>query len=479
VETVKNARRLAAVSDAGAEAGLFPFQTLADALALEPDLHTAEADPQADLETLEALADWCVRFSPAVAIDVPDGLILDVDGAAGLWGGEQGLLDDLVRRLDKAGIAARAAIADTVGAAWGLARYGDGRTVASGAQTRALLESLPIEALRLQTADAEALIVLGIVTVGGLDAMPRGELTRRFGPQVRLRLDQALGTAEEAIHFRRPPSPFFERLAFFEPISAPEDLARVSFDIVTALCARLTAAMSAARRFEMGFHRVDGRVEILGVGTALASRNAKRIAKLFAPKLETVDPGFGVEAVTLRADRVERSAERQIELANGLDTDLSGSGLNEDGPEALIDRLANRLGEARVWRPSPHESWLPERAVVRIAPLAAPEKTWPPDRPRPVRLLRRPEPIEVIAKVPDDPPVTFRWRGRTHRVRRAEGPERLAQEWWRKPQAEVAVEKVRDYYRVEDAEGRRFWIFRAGLYVGESLPRWWLHGLFA
>jgi protein ImuB len=472
VETVKSARRLAAVSEAAHAAGLYPFQTVADALALEPGLATFEADPEADLKALSGLADWCVRFSPAVALDPPDGLLLDIEGCAGLWGGEQAMLDDLALRLGRAGVPARAAVADTTGAAWALARFGGGRTVAPKGSIRTLIEPLPIEALRLEPAAAETLIVLGIITVGALMALPRAELTRRFGPWVRLRLDQALGEVEEALVFRRPAPPFFERLAFAEPISTPEDLARVSFDVTALLCRRLDAAGSGARRFELAFHRLDGRAEILRVGTALASRDARRIARLFAPKLETVDPGFGVEAVTLAADRVERVAEKQIAFA--AETDAA----NDDDAEALVDRLSNRLGEARVWRPSSHESWLPERAVTRVAPLAAAQRAWPRDRPRPVRLFRRPEPIEALAEVPDNPPALFRWRGRVHRVRRAEGPERLAQEWWRAPEDETGPDKVRDYYRVEDAEGRRFWIFRAGLYGPGAPPRWWLHGLF-
>ncbi|HWE46459.1 MAG TPA: DNA polymerase Y family protein [Caulobacteraceae bacterium] len=481
VETVKNARRLSAVSDAASKAGLYPFQTVADALALEPDLVTEDADPVADLAALEALADWCVRFSPAVAVDAPDGLILDIEGGEGLWGGEQAMLDDLVLRFARAGIPACAAVADTIGCAWALARFGAGRSVVPSGAQRQWLQPLPIESLRLDDSDAETLVTLGVTTVGGLLNLPRAELTRRFGPGVRLRLDQALGDAEEALTYRRAPAPFFERLAFFEPISAPEDLARVTADVCVAMSRRLGGALSGAQRFELGFHRVDGRVEIARVGTAVASRDAKRIAKLFAPKLETIDPGFGVEAVTLSADHVERIADPQGAFAvaddgQAFDGNTFERG-GEDGVEALVDRLMNRLGEAGVWRPAPRETWVPERAVARVAPLTIPQTAWPADRPRPVRLFHRPEPIEALAEVPDNPPVSFRWRGQTHRVRRAEGPERLAQEWWRCD--DVGVDKVRDYYRVEDAEGRRFWIFRAGLYAEDKTPRWWLHGLFA
>ncbi len=450
---------------------------LADALALEPRLAMADADPEADQAALEALADWCVRFSPAVALDPPEGLILDVTGAQGLWGGEQALAEDFAARLEHNGIAARVGLAASIGAAWALSRYGEDETTVAPpeADLRTWLAPLPLAALRLEPDAVHALARLGIANVGALMALPRGELTRRFGPVMVLRLDQALGAAEEVLTWRRPPPAFFERLAFFEPIGAPEDMVQAASDILHAMAVRLAAAGRGGRRFELDFHRVDGRTLSLSIGTARPSRDPKRLAKLFAGRIETVDPGFGIEAVTLSVDRVEGLAERQGSLTDEIDPDAAG-----DGPEALVDRLVNRLGEERVWRPAPFESWLPERAVTRAAPLAAPAlETWPAGRPRPIRLFRRPEPIEAMALVPDDPPLQFRWRGSLHRVKRAEGPERLAQEWWRRADQAPAVDKVRDYYRVEDATGRRFWIFRAGLYAPDVAPRWFLHGLFA
>lgn len=479
VETVKNARRIQAADEAALALGLRPGQTLADALALESRLAIAEADPAEDLRALEVLADWCVRFSPAVAVDEPDGLILEVSGSVGLWASEQALLDDLTLRFARAGIPVQAAIAETVGAAWAVTRWGGAQTprVLVAADTAQTLAALPIEALRLPPEACDDLVKLGLTLIGQLMAMPRAELARRFGPGVRLRLDQALGEAEEALRWRRAPPPFFARLSFVEPISAPEDLQRVAHDAVAAISAKLAAVGRGGRRFTLAFHRVDGRAETLTIGTALPSRDVKRIAKLFLPKLETVDPGFGIEAATILAERDEPLAERQIALSDRRDPDAMG-----EGPEALVDRLVNRLGEDRVWRPSPVESWLPERAVAKAAPLGAPAaEAWPPDRPRPIRLFRRPEPIEATALIPDDPPVQFRWRGRSHKVRRAEGPERLAQEWWKKPADPGRADpvRVRDYYRVEDAEGRRFWIFRLGLYAPGQTPRWFLHGLFA
>ena len=306
-------------------------------------------------------------------------------------------------------------------------------------------------------------------------AIPRGPFARRFGRAALTRLDQALGREAEALTFRRPPTPWFARLAFAEPISAPQDMARVTADVTASLCARLETEGQGARRFEIAFHRVDGQALPLSIGLSLPGRDPARIAKLFAPKLETVDPGFGIEVVTIMAYAVEPISGRQARLDKAREATV------EEGLGPLIDRLTNRLGEDRVWRAVAVESHVPELSVGRARPLAKPSETKPWDRetPRPTRLFRRPEPVEdVIALTPDDPPIQFRWRGQLHRVRRAEGPERIGEEWWKGAIEDVQVGHVRDYYRVEDAEGARFWLFRAGLYDAKDGPKWWLHGLF-
>jgi protein ImuB len=472
IATERGVRRLYAVDEGAVALGLYAGQKATDAMALVPQLAAADADPAGDRAALEALVLWCVRFSPAVAADPPDGLFLDVTGVAHLWGGERAMLDDLLDRLAGQGIPARGAIAGSAGAAWALARCGEDRTVAPPHAEAELLAPLPITGLRLEPETAAQLLRLGLARIGQLAALPRDQLARRFGQWVLTRLDQALAKAEEALVFQRPASPWFARLAFAEPISAPEDLARANRDIAGQLCARLTAEGRAARRFELAYHRLDGRAERRAVGLSLPGRSAEAIARLFAPMLETVDPGFGIEVVTLAAERVEASPERQITLRSVREVAL------EDGLAPLVDRLANRLGEARVWRAEAYPSHIPERAVVRRAALApAADQTWASDRPRPVRLFARPEPIEATAPIPDDPPVFFRWRGRIRRVRRAEGPERLAEEWWRRPPGETGVTDVRDYYRVEDETGARYWLFRAGLYGADDPPKWWLHGL--
>jgi protein ImuB len=541
--TQAGVRRLHALDERAGELGLFVGQKAADAVALAPGLTLAEADPAADAVALEALADACARFSPAVAVDPPDGLFLDITGLAHLWGGESALAADLTRRLARAGVPVRTAVAGGPGAAWALAHFGGAHVgeahlseahVGGMEEETARLFPLPTAALRLAPEDAAQIDRLGLSTIGALAALPREQVARRVGPAVTARLDQVRGRAREALTFRRPPTPWFARLAFAEPISAPEDLARASADIARRLCALLEAHGQAARRFELGFHRLDGAVRRLSIGLALPGRDAGAIARLFAPKLETVDPGFGIEVVTLAADGAQALAPRQERLMG----DHRGlSGLDEEAVSLaapMVDRLANRLGEAAIWRAEPFPSHDPERAVSRrpalgpplSAPPALPRSSaspapvsalsssssshpgpappslgpvagrppssrtrprdtaggpggaWDPERPRPLRLLRPPEPIEAMAPVPDDPPVFFRWRGVPHRVRRAEGPERLAEEWWRRPFEDASPARIRDYYRVEDEAGMRFWLFRDGLYQAAQPPRWWLHGLF-
>jgi protein ImuB len=486
-------RVLTAVSPQAAAAGLFPGQRVTDAQALRPDLVLAEAEPEADARALEALADWCVRYSPAVAPDPPDGLFLDIGGVAHLWGGEAGMAADLAARLARDGLTSRIAAADTAGAAWALARS---PAAAAGPQVLAPwdpdrreasppppeLAGLPLTALRLEPTAAVQLSRLGLRRIGQLAALPRGPLARRFGGRVLLRLDQALGRAPEALAFRRPPTPWFARLDLAEPVSAPDDLARLCRDVALRLCTRLETAGRGARRLRLDFHRVDGAPVGLELGLSRPARDPDRIARLFLPRLETLDPGFGIEAVSLQAAEVEVLSPGQADLASLLEP--------VEGPEALaplIDRLNARLGPGRVWRSRPRASHVPERSVRRTAALEAPAgpardgpaASWPAWRPRPLRLLPRPEVLEaVIALTPDEPPRQFRWRRRVHRIRLAEGPERIGAEWWRSGIEAVRTDQVRDYYRVEDQDGARFWVFRSGLHDHDRPVRWWLHGLF-
>jgi protein ImuB len=447
---------------------------MTDALALCPHVKIIEAEPEEDARALTRLADWCQRFSPAIAIDAPDGLFIDIDGCAHLWGGEEALARAIQNHLAIQDIPARIAIADTFKAASAMARYGEDDVTIAAHDDARRLASLPVAALRIEEAVADQLRHLGLKTIGHLTAMPRAALRKRFGANLLLQLARALDEAEEALIFRTPPTSWVESVVFAEPISTPEALARIIHDLAGRLCVKLDEYGLGARRFDAKFNRCDGEALRTSVRAALPMRNVKRLVALFTPKLESIDPGFGVEVVTLTALRVQSltHAQASLDRANphAVAVDLA----------PFVDRLVNRFGAERVWRAALQESHAPERAVTRIAPLAAPTKhVWASNQPRPVRLFARPQPVEALAVAPDDPPFMFRWHSRTHHIRNAEGPERIAAEWWRKPWADNAIDRVRDYYQVEDETGARFWLFRIGLYGADRPTRWWLHGLFA
>ncbi len=451
---------------------------LADALSFFPGLATAPAEPAEDAASLRRLVEWCGRYSPWTAPDGTDGVKIEITGSAHLWGGEAALAGDLTARLDRLHIAGRIAIADTLGAAWATARFAEGKSliILPPGDCRAVLAPLPIEALRLDPATAQGLRRVGLKRVGDLAAMPRDALTRRFGEMVTRRLDQAQGDLPE------PLSPLGEapvrrvRLSFAEPIADPADLLRATERLVEDLIPRLAREGIGARRLDLGFHRVDGRVERIRLGTARPSRDPRHLAALFKERLDTVDPGLGIEDVILAVFAVEPLSPEQIGLAGYAPT-------NEESDIApLLDRLGNRLGLAAMSRLEPRESHIPERASVRVSvgnshsytPVApAPDKP-----PRPIRLFEPPEPVEAFWLLPDDPPFRFAWRHRRHRVTRADGPERIADEWWR-PEGSGAANAIRDYYRVEDEEGRRFWLFRAGFHGEDRPPRWFVHGVFS
>ncbi len=465
-------RRLVVALDAAAERlGLSAGMPVAKAQALVPGLIVQDADPRSDAEGLERLARWALRFSPVVAADLPDGLVIDTTGAGHLHGGEAVMLTSMVGRFAASGIEARAAIADTWGAAHAAARF-SGRIslVVPEGGNGSMLRNLPIAALRLDVGIVRDLRTLGFERIGDLMDQPRAPLALRFGPEIGRRLDQALGFASEPIEPVRSPDLVEVHRVFGEPIGAPETIARYTGKLVTELCSKLEERGFGARRLDLFFHRVDNSMQAIRVGTAHPVRDVKRLTRLLTERIEKVDPGFGIEIMTLVASAAEPLQQKQTisSLVEDPEPDVSD----------LIDVLANRVGERRIYRFVPVASDVPERSVSRIPPLA-PETgiTWDGDWPRPPRLLSRPELIETMALLPDHPPVWFVWRGMRRRVRRADGPERVFGEWWRRD-AELAA--VRDYFRVEDDGGERYWIFRAG--DGENPETgahdWFLHGIF-
>lgn len=470
----QGSRRLIASADAAAlRAGLLPGMTLSRARALVPGLAIAKAEPERDREALLLLAEWMLaRYSPLVALDPPDGLFIDATGCTHLWPDETAMLADLVVRLERNGVTARAAMAGAWGAAGALARFGsDAVTVLRPGAEEQALAFLPLAALRLDPEVVRGLSRLGFDRIGQLGDVARAPLVRRFGRQVTLRLDQALGHAAEPLDPVAPRDIASARCGFAEPIGTAGQFTAAISSLAETLCQRLGSRGEGARRADLVFQRVDGSLQAIRIGAAAPTREPAHLARLLCARLETVDPGLGVEIMVLSAPLVEPLGSRQLATAMGgqeQEPDLSG----------LIDRLVNRVGAQRVYRFAPVESEVPERSLRKLPAMAPPcHAGWPAEWPRPVRLVSPPEKIDTLALLPDHPPARFTWRGRQHRVMRADGPERIFGEWWLR---DKEMEAVRDYFRVEDEEGARFWLFRSGDGVDPATgaQEWFMHGLF-
>jgi len=461
-----------AVNTAGRRAGITVGMSVADALAVAPGVVLAPADPAADRALLDRLAEWCSHYTPWAATDVwtetvaGGGLWLEITGCAHLFGGEESLLAHLSGRLRRLGFSARAAVADTPGAAWAWARFGGRERCLPASGQREALAALPVAALRLLPATAATLSGLGLRRIGALYPLPRAGLAARFGREVAQRLDQALGHAPEPISPRRPPVLHDVHAAFVEPLGRPDDVAEAVRRLLLPLCAQLEGDGLGLRRLEVTAFLVDATTRRIAIGTSLPSRDPRHLFRLLGEDLSKLDPGFGMEMLRLSALEVAPQAAAQTTLT------AHGAEGRADDFARLLDSLGNRLGFDRVARFVPQASHIPERAVQRLPPATAwPLAAWP-ERRRPLRLLSHPQPIEVVAPIPDAPPLLFRWRGQAHRVARADSAERIADEWWRHSAPE------RDYYLIEDDQGRRFWLFREGLYGGAVPPRWFLHGVF-
>ena len=456
-----SAERIVCLTPAAEAEGLARGMALADARALCPGLVTRPADPLAEAAFLRGLARWAARFAPRVGCDGTDGLMLDITGVAHLFGGEAALIDDIEAGLARLGIGAQAGLASTRGAAWALARFGPQRMALPGAEAAALA-ALPPAALRLPAATLAALDRLGLRRIADIAALPRAGLARRLGAEVLLRLDQAQGTTPEAMAPEPEPPILSVRLTLPEPIGLLADVAAGLARLLDRLCARLADAGLGARRLRLTLRRVDGGEAQVEIGLARPLRDAPRIAALFAHGIETVEAGFGIDMLRLVALAVEPLAPQQVHLAG------------KPGAEALADlltRLGNRLGFDALWRLAPAESHIPEKAFLRLAAAfadAAPG--WPAGPVRPLHLFP-PEPL-AGAGPGDTPPPRFGWRRMAFTTTRAEGPERLAPEWWLDDPAWRSG--LRDYWTVDTAEGRRLW-----LYHTPQSPGWFAQGEFA
>lgn len=452
----------AAAQQKGVEAGM----VLADARALLPDLKVLDDKPDLPSRLLRRLAEWCIRFTPIAAVDLSDGLMLDATGCSHLWGGDAAYLDDIIKKLTSRGYEVSAAIADTPGVAWGAARYGNDRVIPSGKNIEALFP-LPPEALRLDTETVERLHKLGLHQIRQFVNMPRSSLRRRFGTHTVKRLDLASGREAETIEAVQPPEPYQERLPCLEPILTATGIHIALEQLLKTLCFRLQQEQKGLRAAVFKGYRVDGKIVSVEIGTSSPTHNVQHLIKLFELKLPSIEPDLGIELFILHATKIEvhyPHQEKMWEATGGLD-DIR---LSE-----LIDRLAGKVGMKAIQRYVPDEHYWPERSFKCASTLQEKILTsWRTDKLRPLQLLRTPERIEVTAPIPDYPPMLFRYKGKVYKIIQADGPERIEQEWW------IQEGRHRDYYRVEDEEGHRYWIFRSGHY-DDNMFQWFVHGFFA
>ncbi|MGH6785896.1 MAG: Y-family DNA polymerase [Novosphingobium sp.] len=468
VARVGNALRLTAVDGPAAALGLEPGLALADARARCPELATLPADPAADAAELARLVRAMRKLTPLVSADPPDGIVLDITGCAHLFGGEAALAE---RAVALAGYTARHALAGSAAAARALARHGGGSDVMA----------LPVAALELEEEALAALRRAGLRSIGDLARRPSPALAARFGEAAVTRLRQLTGELASPIEPWRAPAPIRLTARFAEPIARTDDVLEAIEDLLMSAAREMEERGLGGRRFAVLLHRSDNQRRRLAIDTAQPVRDPAVVLRLLRERIETLadplDPGFGFDAIELAVTRTEPLAARQLALSRDEDE-------SEDTLAALLDRLGVRLGTERVQHLAPRDRHIPERAQA-LAPVAeAGPSTWPKPGerpPRPLLLFDPPQPVSVIAGVPDGPPQRFRWQGRLHEVRLAEGPERIGAEWWLKRSGHRpgGARGTRDYYRIEVAEGRRYWIFRYGLYGETADPRWYLHGLFA
>lgn len=487
---------LTAINEAAGRASLYPGLGLADARAICPKLLTAPAEQDKDAASLAHLAAWSSRFSPILNTEGLDGLWLDAAGIPHLFGGEQRLLADMARRFARLGFTTRLALAETLSGAHALARYGrNPLIVVPPGKIAAALAPLPVEGLRLADDTTRLLRRLGLKRIGQLYDLPRASLEQRFHSRdkteaVLERLDQALGRHDEPRTPLQPPVDFAVRLPFPEPLITHDGVVAGLDHLAHELCGKLAAARRGARRLLLSIYRADGTTAAVEAGLSAPSHEAPHLLSLLQDKIAAIDAGFGVDLMALAADKTDPLLPAQSSFARGEDRARQ---------EPLIDRLANRLTPRAVLRLFPCDSHMPERAQVsRSAFKAVPSwsRHGAPTPRRPPLLLTEPEPLAVLAQVPEGPPARFTWRRVTRRVVKAEGPERIAPEWWRglarggapasspiqsspSTMPNLYTSRTRDYYRIEDDAGHRYWVFRDGLYQdADGTPSWYLHGVF-
>lgn len=457
-----------AFSPAAEALGIEANTPLANAKAIAPDLQVFNDKEGRDIKLLKAIGEWCIRYTPIVAVDNTDGLFLDISGCAHLWGSEEIYLKEIVTRLQSKGYHVRAAVADTVGAAWAICRFGKSSLIIkSTEQTTALLQ-LPPAALRLEPGVLARLQKLGLYQIHSFIGMPRAVLRRRFGEGLLLRLAQALGQEDEVLTPIQLIAPYQERLPCLEPIRTATGIELAIKDLLQALCTRLQGEGKGLRTAILKCFRVDGKIVQVEIGTNSPSHHISHLFKLFELKISRIAPGLGIELFVMEAAKIEEVSPLQEALW------ANNPGLDDQEVAELLDRLSVKIGTGSINRYLPDEHYWPERSIRSATTIAEqPTISWGTDRPRPTQLLKNPEPIEVTAPIPDYPPMLFRYKGKVHHIKKADGPERIEREWW------LDAGEHRDYYQVEDEHGQRYWLFRSGHYADDKSNHWFIHGYFA
>jgi len=455
----------------------------ADAKAIYPLLQVIDDEPGLSERLLKRMAEWSIRFSPCVAVDGDDGLIIDATGCSHLWGGDKFYIEDIIARFHKHGYTVRVAIADTIGAAWAVARFNKDQFIIEPGQHLVALLSLPGAALRLDDETTDRLNKLGLRQVKDFINMPKAALRRRFLNHgdtkaqrntksskpplggLGVRINQALGLEEEMIQPVIPVEPYQERLPCLEPIATATGIEIALQRLLESLCKRLKQEGKGIRGALFKCYRIDGKIEKISIGTIRASHHVDHLFRLFALKIGAIEPALGIELFILHATKVEDHSPLQEKIWN------SEAGLHDERIAELLDRLSCKIGIDAIHRYLPDEHYWPERSVKNVLSLDETTITeWKVNRPRPLQLLERPEYIEVTAPIPDYPPMNFRYKGKLHTIKKADGPERIEQEWW------IEEGQHRDYYYVEDQEGCRYWLFRLGHY--DESYQWFVHGFF-
>lgn len=459
---------ITAVNPLAQSKGVFPGMVAADARAIIHGLKVIDDQPGIAEKLLNNLSVWCIRYTPVVATDLPEGLILDATGCAHLWGGENAYIQDITSRLRSFGYHVQAAISDTIGCSWAMSRYCKGNTIIRSGDHLNELLIMPPASLRFDPANVERLHKLGLKQVKDFIGMPRQSLRRRFGDEFLKKLDQSLGYEEEFIVPVEPVEPFQERLPCLEPIITLTGIEIGLQNLLGTMCKKLAGEQKGIRSAVMKGFMSDGKIESIDISTSLPSNNPQHLFKLFELKFPTFNPEAGVEVFLLEAKKVQDIIPVQEKLWNTSQT-ITNKDLSE-----LLDRLTVKYGEGHIQRFVPDEHYWPERSFKKSEGLdEAVCAEWIVNRPRPLQLLEHPEPVDVTAPIPDYPPMNFRYKGILHKVINADGPERIEPEWW------LSEGQHRDYYYVEDEEGKRYWLFRLGHYDADKNYGWFLHGYFA